>query len=153
MSKSKKNANISFELILIMALAVVIAAILFVSHKYCDNKNSTVFVKQTIADKYNNILSTIRSDTKKAESVSIDGNAFSLLEKDLKVFARYEFKNNTFSRIDSVGNVFALLDDVKLASFSTESDLPNLLTIRILPNDEKAIPFFTSFALRGFDND
>ena len=67
--------------------------------------------------------------------------------------SKYEIKDNNLVRLDKNNQSLVLLEGVESASFTTKKTLPNLLTVRIFPADKKEIPFFTSFALRGLNND
>lgn len=147
------RGELSFEGILSMAfLSVIIATIIAVLQFYEARKpgNSDNF---DITQSYNTILTSLREDSQTAAIAEISSDSVNLLDSQSDQICRYAVIDNNLCRLDKSGKGEILLKQVESASFKTSDGLDNLLTVKILPADKMEIPFFTSFALRGVNND
>ena len=149
----KKKTDSSFENLLILTFALVIILVLVATGLFFYNRTDSVSEKQNITSIYNNILTKMRLDSHQATVVIINPDSAELLDKNADRISKYEIDNNNLFRLDKNNKSEILLEGVESASFTTHKKLPNLLTVRIFPANKKEIPFFTSFALRGLNND
>lgn len=149
----KKKNDTSFENILIATFTLVIFLVIAACGLFFYNRTGSVSEKQSITYVYNNILTNIRLDSHQATVVIVASDSAELLDKNADRISKYEIKDNNLVRLDKNNQSLVLLEGVESASFTTKKTLPNLLTVRIFPADKKEIPFFTSFALRGLNND
>lgn len=149
----KKKTGAGFENLLIVTFALVIILVLAVTGLFFYNRTDSVTEKQSITSIYNNILTKIRLDSHQATVVIVNSGSAEFLDKNADKISKYEINNNNLIRFDKNNKSEILLEGVESASFTTHKKLPNLLTVRIFPADKKEIPFFTSFALRGLNND
>lgn len=150
---SKKKTDSSFESILITSFVLVVILVITASGMFFYNRTDSNSEKQNITIVYNNILTKIRLDSHQATVVIVASDSAELLDKNADRISKYEVKDNKLVRLDKNNQSLVLLKGIESASFTTRQDLPNLLTVRIFPADKKEIPFFTSFALRGLNND
>lgn len=149
----QKRGEVSFELILIVTFIVFLLVAIWFTVRFYNSRENIANDNENIAIVYNNILTRIRLDSHKTVVVGIGSGTADFFDVDGNVFCRYENKDGALVRIDKDKSNEVLLDRVEAVAFSYSQELPNLLTVRIFPADKKAIPFFTSFALRGLNND
>ena len=148
-----KKALIEIETLLSSVLVIVILLVTVSASIICyNNYTSDKPNQKNIISVYNNIVNNIRLDARRAVSVITTKESFSFFDKDSKEICKYELKDGNLVRYGNDNNISMLLEKVESLSFTTQENLPNLLTVRIFPEDKNEIPFFTSFALRGFDS-
>ncbi len=148
-----KKGEISFEGILIMAFALVLVVAVAATVVFYQN-HASGSINDGISTTYNKILTSIRLDTHHAVIAAVASGSVTLLDKNADQISKYEIKDNNFVRFDSKNeNMTVLFEKVEAVGFSFDEKLPNLLTVRIFPADKQLIPFFTSFALRGLNDD
>ena len=135
---------LSSLLILIILIAIISSSIICYNKYRLDEPN-----KKNIVSIYNNIINNIKSDAKQAITADTQNDSFSLFDNKSNLICKYELKDKNFVRYDKDKKISVLLEKVESLSFTTQKDVPNLLTVRIFPEDKNEIPFFTSFALRG----
>ena len=145
-----KRGKVDSELILLLALIIVLFVAIIGYSMSCYKKFMVEPGKKNTKVIYNNIITHFKNDTYLAYSAATASNSLTLFDKTSKSLCKYELKDKNFLRIDNNKTV-TLLENVESVSFSFGKDLPNLITVRVYPSDKYEIPFFTSFALRGFN--
>lgn len=146
-----KRGKVNSELILLLAL-IIILFVAITSYSMSSYKKFMVEPsKKNTKVIYNNIITHFKNDTYLAGSAVTASDSLTLFDKTSKNLCKYELKDKNFLRTDNNNKTVTLLENVESVSFSFGKDLPNLIIIRIYPSDKYEIPFFTSFALRGFN--
>lgn len=147
------RGELSFEGILgLTFLSLVIATVIAVMQFY-HARNPENNENFDITQSYNTILTSLREDAQTAAMADVASDSVNLLDSQSDQISRYAVIDGDLYRFDKAGKGEILLKKVESASFTTPEDLNNLLTVKILPADKMEIPFFTSFALRGINND
>jgi energy-coupling factor transporter transmembrane protein EcfT len=153
-NSDRKKEDIKFEWLMIGLPFLLIILILIISCGvfYYNNFYSESNQKNIISS-YNYILTRFRQDSHQAVVAITATDSVTLLDKNADQLCKYELKNNTLQRYDKKNNVAVIFDNIESLGFTVSDNQPNLLTVRIYPADKKELPFFTSFALRGLNND
>ena len=146
-----KKAFLSIETILWVAFAILILMTLYSVQTFYSNKSLSETAKQDIVISYTNLLIELKRDSLTAAYAEISANTLKLFGNQTNLICSYSLKDSILYRISS--STSSLLYNVASATFSTNEDIPNLLTVCIFPKNESDIPFITSFALRGINND
>ncbi len=141
------ETKLSSLLIIIVFIAVL--SVTFVCYKNIKSEEPN---QKNIISIYNNIVNAIRLDARRAVKAITEKDAFTLFDKNSVTICRYELKDGNLVRYDKDNKLSIMMEKIESLSFTTQENLPNLLTVRIFSADKNEIPFFTSFALRGFDN-
>lgn len=154
MSKAGERKNtFSFEkLFLFLIIIGMLVSVIKCSITCYNNYASEPDLKNTMFA-YNNIISKLRYDCRYAYYAKTATNSLILYDKNTNLLCQYELKDGNLSRLDKNNNTSIIFKNIESLSFYTGKDLPNLLTVRIYPADRQEIPFFTSFALRGSENE
>ena len=133
----KKNNKFEFDGLLTYAFVLIGLVIIISCGFFC----------------YNNFLTSFRQDTHQAVVAITASDSVVLLDKNADKICKYELKDNNLVRFDKNDNMSTVFKSIESLRFSISEKQPNLLTVRVFPSDKKEIPFFTSFALRGLNND
>lgn len=145
---NKRRGELSFEAILGMAFLALFIATLLAVYQFYQAQNPKRIDSANVVTSYNLILENFRTDAKFADSLKMLDDGVELIEKQ-QLLATYRFMNGNLYRTDGQGKGSILMNKLEKATFRTSPELPNLLTVILLPSDKMQIPFFTSFALRG----
>jgi hypothetical protein len=147
------SGELSFEGILWLAFFCLIAATVIAIIQFYNVRNPASGKGFDITQSYNLILTNMREDSQIAAVAEPASDSVTLLDCNSDLVSRYALTGGQLQRFDNQGTSLVLLEKVESASFTTDENLKNLLTVKILPSDPMDIPFFTSFALRGINND
>jgi hypothetical protein len=148
-----RRGELSFEGILGMAfLSLVLATVIAVMQFY-NTRNPADPENHDITRNYNTILTCMREDSQITAFAETASDSVALFDSQSELVSKYILNARSLQRFDKNGKGEILLKEVEAVSFKTAEDLQNLLTVKILPADRMDIPFFTSFALRGVNND
>lgn len=150
---NERRGELSFEGILATAfLSLIIATVIAVLQFY-NTRNPAAPENHDITRSYNIILSRLREDSQITAFVETASDSAVLFDSQSEIVSRYILNAGNLQRFAKDGKGETLLKNVEAAVFRTTEELQNLLTVKILPADRMDIPFFTSFALRGVNND
>ncbi len=149
----KRRGELSFEGILGVAFISVILATALAVAQFYKARNPADPENHDITASYNIILTTLREDAQTAAVAEIASDSLTLYNSQSDLISRYAFIGGNLQRFDKSEKGEILLKGVESVFFKTGEDLPNLLTVKIMPADRMDIPFFTSFALRGINHD
>ena len=149
-----KNGALKLESLLPITAALIIAVALFGCFRFYTLKLNPVSDVLDINSKYTDILLEMRADTLLTAKAIVGENNVTLLNAKKENIASYAITDGKLIRTDhSKKSEKILIDKLKNGAFWTNANLPNLLTVRLLPADPAEIPFFTSFALRGYKHE
>ena len=145
--------NIKFEWLtaipfILVFIVLLISCGLFYYNNFCSETNN----KNIIAS-YNYMVTNFRQDSHQAVAAITASDSVILLDKNADQLCKYELKDNNLFRYDKNNKETTIFEKIESLSFTVSDNQPNLLTIRIYPADKNELPFFTSFALRGLNND
>lgn len=147
------SGELSFEGILAVAFFSLILATLIAVLQFYKIRNPSEGAAYDITRSYNLILTSLREDAQVAAVAETASNSVALFNSQSDLISRYVCSGDSLLRFDSQGKELSLLKGVESVCFSTGENLSNLLTVKIMPANRMDIPFFTSFALRGINND
>lgn len=146
-----KKGALKLESLLPITAALIIAVALFGCFRFYTLKLNPVSDVLDINSKYTDILLEMRADTLLTAKAIVGENNVTLLNAKKENIASYAITDGKLIRADhSKKSEKILIDKLKNGAFWTNANLPNLLTVRLIPADPAEIPFFTSFALRGY---
>ncbi len=148
-----RSGELSFEGILGLAVLSLVIATAIAIIQFYNVRNPVNGTSFDITQSYNLILTSLREDAQIAAMAELASGSVSLLDSNSDLISRYALAEGNLLRFDKAGNSLTLLKEVESASFSIDENLSNLLTVKIMPADRMDMPFFTSFALRGINND
>ena len=148
-----KKGDIKFEWLIgfpfvLIIIILIISCGAFYYNNFCSETN-----QKNIISSYNFMLTKFRQDSHQAVAAITATDSLILLDKNADQLCKYELKNNTLLRFDKKNKSDVIFDNIESLCFTVSDDQQNLLTVRIYPSDKKELPFFTSFALRGLNND
>ncbi len=149
----RTGGELSFEGILGLAVLSLILATVIAIIQFYNVRNPANGSTFDITQSYNLILTSLREDAQIAAMAELASGSVALLDCNSDLISRYSLTEGNLLRFDKQGNSTTLLKEVDSASFTTGENLSNLLTVKIMPADRMDMPFFTSFALRGINND
>lgn len=152
--KHNKRGEINFDILITTAFIVSLVVIaltsgIFYYNSCCVERR----IKDYVPFSYNNVLTRVRLDSHQAVAALTASSSVVFLDKNSDQICKYELKDNKLLRFDRENTETVFLEGVEEVKFFVKEDLPNLFTLCIFPNDKNKIPFFTSFALRGLNND
>ena len=148
-----RSGELSFEGILGLAVLSLVIATAIAIIQFYNVRNPVNGTSFDITQSYNLILTSLREDAQIAAMAELASGSVALLDSNSDLISRYALAEGNLLRFDKAGNSLTLLKEVESASFSIDENLSNLLTVKIMPADRMDMPFFTSFALRGINND
>ena len=148
-----KNNKVEFDGLLVFAFVIIGLVIVISCGFFCYNNFLVESNQKNVIASYNNIVTSFRQDTHQAVVAITASDSVVLLDKNADKICKYELKDNNLVRFDKNDNMSTVFKSIESLCFSTNEKQPNLLTVRVFPADKKEIPFFTSFALRGLNND
>ncbi len=150
-----KKGTIKLETVLVIIIALTVLLTVFAAHSYYTHKISESVNQDNIVSKYTKILLSVREDALMTAKADIIDNNLILKDKNNKLIAHYKLVSDKLIR--DIENPEAepkiLIDNVNKLKFWINTKYPNLLSMYLETNDEQAIPFFTSFALRCYNNE
>ena len=148
-----KKGDIKFEWLMGLPFILIILILVFSCGAFYYNNFYSETNQKNIISSYNYILTRFRLDSHQAVVAITASDSLTLLDKNADQLCKYELKNNNLLRYDKSNNASVIFEKIESLSFTVTENQPNLLTVRIYPADKKELPFFTSFALRGLNND
>ncbi|MBR4571560.1 MAG: hypothetical protein IKO19_12955 [Candidatus Riflebacteria bacterium] len=148
-----KNGDIKFEWLMGLPFILIILLPVFACGSFYYNNFYSEINQKNIISSYNYILTRFRQDSHQAVVAITASDSLTLLDKNADQLCKYELNNNNLLRYDKSNKASVIFENIESLSFIVSEDQPNLLTVRIYPADKKELPFFTSFALRGLNND
>ena len=150
---NKKIGKISFDTIMIVSVMAFVIFVCVAVAMFYYNRQMNSSGQHNIYFAYNAIVKQVRLDSNIAAVALPEPNAVILLDKNAEPLCKYQLKEAKLIRLDKQNRESVLFNNIESITFSVSQDLPNLLTIKIFPLNKNHIPFFTSFALRGSNND
>lgn len=149
----RRQGELSFEGILAIAFLTMIVATVIAILQFHNAQNPGSQVEADITSGYNQVLINMRQDVRFAARADCAADGVSLFDTQNSLIAVYRFMKDSCYRFDSSGKGQLLIDRLEKTSFRLHTSMNNLLMVTLLPEDKMQIPFFTSFALRGFKNE
>lgn len=147
-----KKGKIDQDITLAFSFISIILILSVVTSRYCYSNYVIKPTQKSIIAQYNNIINQFRKDSYIASKVEIATGTLSFLDSASNIFSKYELNGKNLLRYDKSNKLSTIFENVESLSFTTNKDTPNLVTVRIYPINKNEIPFFTSFALRGYSN-
>jgi hypothetical protein len=152
--KPQTSSELSFGSIYLIAATLMVLAVsmtllnFHINHYYSDHSDND------IAEAYTRILLEVRDDARMASAILTQSNSTSFLNLNGDILSTYSFVNGELIKTaPTLSKPKTLLQDIKSLDFWINAQLPNLASLKIIPNSTENIPFFTSFALRGYTNE
>jgi hypothetical protein len=133
----------------LIVLAVVLGLLNFhINRYYCPHSNND------ISEAYTQVLLEVRDDARMASAIKSQNHNTSFLNSNGDILSSYSFaKGSLIKTAPTLSKPKTLITNVKELEFWPNHQLPNLVSLKIVPNSTEDIPFFTSFALRGYINE
>jgi hypothetical protein len=149
-----KKGAFKLESLLPITAALIIAVTLFACFRFYTVKLNPISDVLDINAKYTDIVLEMRADTLITAKAVVSENKVTLVNANKENISTYAITDGKLIRTDhSKKSEKVMIDKLKTGAFWTNVKLPNLLTVRLLPADTAEIPFFTSFALRGYKHE
>lgn len=148
-----KKGEINFEWLMGFSFILIILVLIISCGAFYYNNFYSETNQKNIISSYNYILTKLRQDSHQAVVAITASDSMTLLDKNADQLCKYELNNNNLIRYDKSNNSVVIFENIESLSFTVNDEQPNLLTVRIYPSEKNELPFFTSFALRGLNND
>ena len=152
-SRNNKKGEIDFEWLLSVSFVLIILVAVISSIFFGYNNFYSEINQKNIIASYNNVVTKLRQDSHQAVVAITASASLIMLDKNADQICKYELNDKNLIRYDKDNKTSIIFENIESLSFNTSENQPNLLTVRIYPADKKEMPFFTSFALRGLNND
>ena len=154
-TKSFNNkGEINLEWLLGISFILIILVIVVSTGFFYYNHFTLESNQKNMISSYNYIVTTFRQDAHQAVAAVTASNSLILFDKNADQLCKYELNNNNnLVRFDKNNKPATIFEGIESLCFTIPENQQNLLTVRFFPADKKEMPFFTSFALRGLNND
>ncbi|MBF0405936.1 MAG: hypothetical protein HQM10_01175 [Candidatus Riflebacteria bacterium] len=146
----KKSAFLSFEGIMIFSIVVMFCITVYVLFNILNPSTNTEDKPSQLILVYQKILEKMDRDIRFADSFSLTEKVLELKRSDGKTVS-FLIENGSlyYSETNDSAARSLLIDGLNQAKFWSHPDLPNLISVLLVPSDRMGFPFFTSFAVRG----
>ncbi len=154
MNPNPRSGQFSFDSIYLIIAAFVVVAVGVTLLNFHINRYYSANSNNDISEVYTKILMEVRDDAKLASRIKLQGQTTSFLNQNDDIISSYSLEDGKLIKTNpTLSKPKTLITNLNTAEFWTNQQLPNLVSLRLTPNTEEDIPFFTSFALRGYTHE